>query len=207
MKAFKKALQGLRQQVRDSRAPAGVSVSVAPPPEPEPDFRQLFRDVKPLKPDGRHAAPRAKPSPHPRRRHAQEPVSEALQQVLLQQMVGWFEPAEIDAHFARPGMPSATLKKLRAGFWPVTRQLDLHGCDRYQAQDALALFLHQARRHGPCVRVIHGKGFGSNGQPVLKRMVRAWLKHHPDVLAFCEAGETMGGAGALLVLLRREHAP
>ncbi|UGA40839.1 Smr/MutS family protein [Chromobacterium haemolyticum] len=41
----------------------------------------------------------------------------------------------------------------------------------------------------------------------LKRMVRAWLKHHPDVLAFCEAGETMGGAGALLVLLRREHAP
>ncbi|XLM22924.1 DNA mismatch repair protein MutS, partial [Chromobacterium piscinae] len=37
---------------------------------------------------------------------------------------------------------------------------------------------------------------------MLKKLVRSWLQHHPDVLAFCEA-ETGGAAGSLLVLLRR----
>lgn len=118
-------------------------------------------------------------------------------------MSGWFEPTETESRFSRPGQPVHTLKKLKAGHWPVSAELDLHGLNRHTAQDALAVFLHQARKKGVCVRIIHGKGFGSQGEPVLKRMTRNWLQQHPDVLAFCEAGSPGGGSGALMVLLKR----
>jgi DNA-nicking Smr family endonuclease len=81
----------------------------------------------------------------------------------------------------------------------VCAELDLHGMNRTEAQDNIAVFLHRTRRLGNCVRIIHGKGISSRGEPVLKRMTRTWLTHHPDVLAFCETS----GGGALLVLLRR----
>lgn len=175
----------------------------AKPPEPEPDFRTLFSDVRPVKGGNRVPPYNPKPSPHPRQpdRHAQLPPE--LEAALLAHAVGWFEPAELERNFARGGIPGATLKRLRSGHWPVVAELDLHGFDRYQAQDTLTLFLHRAQSRGQCVRIIHGKGFGSHGEPVLKRMVRNWLKHHPEVLAFCEADERQGGSGALMVLLRR----
>lgn len=72
----------------------------------------------------------------------------------------------------------------------------------------IAVFVdwHRARQLGQCVRVIHGKGLGSReGLPVLKQVIRTWLRHHPHVPAFCEADEARGGAGALLVLLRRDN--
>ncbi len=178
-------------------------VRTAPPPEPEPEFRQLFADVTPLRDDGRYHAPPARPSPRPRNKKSDAAFSVALEQELMRQLVGWFEPAECDRQFVRGGVNATTLKRLRNGHWPCSGQLDLHGLDRFQAQDALAVFIHRARRRGNCVRIIHGKGFGSGGEPVLRHVVRAWLRHHPDVLAFSEADETAGGSGALLVLLKR----
>nr|WP_199066155.1 Smr/MutS family protein [Chromobacterium sp. ASV5] len=201
MKTFKDSLKGLRKTLR-SAAPA-LPARPQPAAEPEPDFRQLFADVKPLKPDSRHHPQPPKPSPRPRKPSRGPALSGHVEQALLLHQVGWFEPAHTLHQFARPGMPSLTLKRLRAGNWPICAQLDLHGLDRYQAQDALAVFLHRAQRDGVCVRVIHGKGFGSQGEPVLKKMVRSWLQHHPEVLAFCETCDAMGGDGALLVLLRR----
>ena len=205
MKTFKDSLKGLRQTLRQAAPPPAAPARPAAPEEP--DFKQLFRDVKPLKSDGRHHPKPAKPSPRPRKPSQGPALHAAACQEILQHQVGWFEPAAQPHQYARPGMPAATLKRLRQGYWPQAAQLDLHGLDRYQAQDALALFLHRARQRGQCVRVIHGKGFGSQGAPVLKKMVRSWLQHHPDVLAFCEAESGMGGSGSLLVLLRRpSHA-
>ncbi|CPK94242.1 Smr domain [Bordetella pertussis] len=58
-----------------------------------------------------------------------------------------------------------------------------------------------------CVRIVHGKGYGSQGlEPVLKDKARTWLVQKADVLAFSEAPERGGGAGALLVLLRQAEA-
>ena len=55
--------------------------------------------------------------------------------------------------------------------------------------------------------MIHGKGLGSReGLPVLKQVIRTWLRHHPHVLAFCEADDAQGGAYATGVLARREQA-
>ncbi|OVE49898.1 Smr/MutS family protein [Chromobacterium violaceum] len=204
MKTFKDTLKGLRQTLRQAAPPRAAAPQPAVPEEA--DFRQSVGDVKPLKPDGRHHPQPPKPSPRPRKPSQGPALHAAACQEILQHQIGWFEPAHQAQQYARPGMPAATLKRLRQGNWPVCAQLDLHGYTRHQAQDALALFIHRARNRGQCVKVIHGKGFGSpQGEPVLKKLVRSWLQHHPDVLAFCEA-ETGGAAGSLLVLLRRPPA-
>ncbi|MEQ6290803.1 Smr/MutS family protein [Vogesella sp. GCM10023246] len=175
---------------------------VAANPEPEPDFSSLMRNVQPLKPDGRVQHPLPRPKPRPLRQpHSKQAAS--TPDGLFAQMLGWFEPADIAQQHRRPGMPSGTLRKLRSGHWPVCAELDLHGLDRFEAHERLALFLHRARQVGQCVRIIHGKGLSSRGEPVLPKMVRAWLSHHPDVLAFCETASHQGGSGAVLVLLKR----
>lgn len=188
MKSFKDKLKAL-PRLETPRPEPG------PRPErpPEPDFRTLFPDAIPLRDDGRVHFPRPRPSPHPRRR------SGTTDAPRIEHAIGWFEPATLDHAFVRSGMQSSTLKRLRARHWPVCAELDLHGLDRYQAQDRMAVFLHRARTLGNCVRIIHGRGLGSQGEPVLKRMTRAWLAHHPDVLAYCESAD----GGALIVLLRR----
>ncbi|CPM06996.1 MutS2 family protein [Bordetella pertussis] len=70
------------------------------------------------------------------------------------------------------------------------------------------LILDECLEHGiRCVRIVHGKGYGSQGlEPVLKDKARTWLVQKADVLAFSEAPERGGGAGALLVLLRQAEA-
>jgi DNA-nicking Smr family endonuclease len=203
LKAFKDTLKEIRRQTR--RDDVAAAPRPAPAPVAEPDFKQLFSDVKPLKTSPKHIPQLKKPSPHPRHRHVRHGLSAQTEMEVLRHMVGLFEPQDSLLQHTRPGMPGNTLKRLRSGHWPITCQLDLHGMDRYQAQEALALFLHRARGRGHCLRIIHGKGFGSNGQPVLKNLVRNWLRHHPEVLAFCQASEEMGGEGALLVLIRRGH--
>ncbi|WP_235844204.1 Smr/MutS family protein [Crenobacter intestini] len=174
---------------------------------PEPDFAALHADVRPLK-DSQRAYPARPAPPHWPRRAGTEPSSGALPDAaIVQQMSGWLDRGdEPDTHLAS-GVARATLKRLVAGHFPVVATLDLHGMDRYAAHGALALFLHRARSRGACVRVVHGMGYGSRGEPVLPRMVRRWLACHPHVLAFTPAPAASGGQGALLVLLRRAAPP
>jgi DNA-nicking Smr family endonuclease len=123
---------------------------------------------------------------------------------MLRHMTGLFEPQDSLVQFSRPGMPSQTLKRLRNGHWPVACQLDLHGMDRYQAQDALALFLHRARHRGPACASSMARVW-LQWPAGTEKAGTHWLSHHPEVLAFCQASEDMGGEGALLVLIRRGH--
>ena len=63
--------------------------------------------------------------------------------------------------------------------------------------------LQDARANGlPCVRIIHGKGLGSGGVPILKNLVDRLLRQRNDVLAYHSAPPAQGGTGAVLVLLR-----
>ena len=115
-------------------------------------------------------------------------------------------PAESGAElsFAAPGVGPDTLRRLRQAFWPVGAELDLHGHTADKARDALAHFIEQSRSCGTrCVRVIHGVGHGSTqGQPVLKARVAAWLTQLPGVQAYASAPGAHGGRGAVMVLLR-----
>jgi DNA-nicking Smr family endonuclease len=106
--------------------------------------------------------------------------------------------------YARDGVGPDVVRKLRKRHWPVQDELDLHGMTRDTARDQVGDFLRRATRRGlRCVRVIHGKGYGSaGGEPVLRSMVHSWLVQKDEVLAFCVANKTDGGHGALIVLLK-----
>ena len=73
-----------------------------------------------------------------------------------------------------------------------------------QAQQELNEFIELVRSEGiRCVRIIHGKGYGSSNKgPVIKPLVNRWLQRRSEVLAFCSARPVDGGTGAVYVLLK-----
>ena len=107
--------------------------------------------------------------------------------------------------FARGGVRRREIERLRRGRFRIEADLDLHGRIVADAVAALDHFLEDSRRRGRrCVRIVHGKGFGSrSGLPIMKAHVDRWLRARPEVLAFCSATPPDGGTGALYVLLRR----
>ena len=107
--------------------------------------------------------------------------------------------------FMRPGVQRRLYDDLRRGLLPPEATLDLHGMRAREARLALQRFLAQSlQQQRRCVRLIHGKGFGSGAQqPVLKQKVNQWLPQRPEVLAFCSAPRWDGGTGAAYVLLSR----
>ena len=109
-----------------------------------------------------------------------------------------------EAVFLKPGMSPKVLKDLRRGRWVVQEQLDLHGLHRNEARQHVAAFLAECVAYDRrCVRIIHGKGYGSPGRiPILKRLVLGWLAQRQEVLAYCQARTIEGGAGAVIVLLQ-----
>lgn len=106
--------------------------------------------------------------------------------------------------FYRPGIPRKVIRRLRRGQIPVAEELDLHGLRVHEAADALGVFLSECTDRGlRCVRIVHGKGFGSGtGRSVLKENVARWLELHGNVVAFSSAKPVDGGTGAVYVLLR-----
>ena len=181
--------------------------SQEPVARPDRDERTLFRqavaDARPLAPSDRidlgTPAPPAIPRQHLRDEQAAlaESLSDAVDVDSL---------LETDAtlSFRRPGIGPDVVRKLRRGHWVIQDELDLHGMRSDEARESLSAFIREAQTAGRrCVRVIHGKGLSSPGrEPVLKHKARAWLVQKNEVLAFCQAKPTDGGAGALVVLLR-----
>lgn len=171
------------------------------------DGRALFRaavaDARPLRDRGRAHIEPPRPAAVARQRQIDETA--ALRESL-------HEAPSIDLRlesgeeptFLRPGLPRSVLRDLRRGRWIVQDQIDLHGANREQARAMLTVFLGECmKRELRCLRVIHGKGLRSPGrEPVLKRYVQSWLIRRDEVLAYCQARASDGGAGAMLVLLR-----
>lgn len=171
-------------------------------PEEAALFRSAVADATPLVHDRYHHEPPPPPA-IPRQRGLDETA--ALHETL-------HGPALVDLHleggdeaaWLRPGLSPSVLRDLRRGRWVVQAYLDLHGQTRDEARCAVGEFLLHAQQQGiRCVRIVHGKGLGSPGRtPVLKKLVQGWLSQRQEVLAFCQARLTDGGAGAVVVLLR-----
>lgn len=169
------------------------------------EFRIEVADAIPLPPPNLAQHIRRKPKPIARQRQLDE------QQVMHDAL---HDPFDWDAAvatgnellFVRPGIPNSAVRKLKRGGWMLRAELDLHGMNGDESRIALAAFLHDCgRRELRCVRIIHGKGLGSkNREPVLKHKVRHWLMQREDVLAFCQARQVDGGAGAVVVLLKSQ---
>lgn len=165
-------------------------------------FRRMMDNVRPLE-QNKVGPYRQKPPAHPLKRQEDE------QQVIRDMMSDPLAPDELDTGeellFARNGIQSTVLRKLRRGQFSIEAELDLHRMTSDQARQAIADFLPRMGQSGKrCVRIIHGKGHGSfNKMPVLKNKVNHWLRQRDEVLAFCSARPVDGGTGALYVLLKR----
>jgi DNA-nicking Smr family endonuclease len=174
------------------------------PADSTPDsLRDLLPDVVPLPPSNRIQAPVSRPAPvaAQRLRDDREVLNESLSD--HDAWEAGYETGD-ELVFLRPGLASNTLRKLRRGHWLIQRELDLHGLTVAEARPALVSFLNACLLEATrCVRIIHGKGLGSqNREPVLKRKVASWLMQRDEILAFCQARRTEGGGGAVVVLLK-----
>jgi DNA-nicking Smr family endonuclease len=176
------------------------------PPVPE-DERRLFREsVGRVRPLAHQRQPPARPKPAPVPRQSQLDAEQALREMAE----GLLDPAVIETgeelNYARPGLQHQVFRRLRRGQFAVAAELDLHGMNTADARAAVAGFLADCiAANRRCVRIIHGKGYGSpERKPVLKGMLNQWLKHRREVLAFCSARPVDGGTGAIYVLLARQ---
>jgi len=172
-----------------------------PSDEDSAEFRRAVGAVRRIEHD-RVEPPRRKVAPRLRQRETEAPANSfAHCRDLL-------DDASVRAEellfFARPGLQQRQLQRLRRGQLDCGAELDLHGMTAAGARAALSEFVaHCGAAHVRCARLIHGKGnTSSDGGPVLKNRVNAWLRQHPEVLAFCSARPRDGGSGALYVLLR-----
>jgi DNA-nicking Smr family endonuclease len=156
-------------------------------------FQAAVADVKKLK-------------PHTRITHPKPPKLAAFstprQTRMIADTLSDFDSGVVPDEFLRNGIARLTMRKLRK--LPIQDRLDLHGLTSDASRLLLQEFLHHANaKNLRCVLVIHGKGMNSQaGVAVLKIRTRHWLMQHEAVLAYCDAPENQGGAGAVLVLLR-----
>ncbi|MCU7924788.1 MAG: Smr/MutS family protein [Candidatus Thiodiazotropha sp. (ex Dulcina madagascariensis)] len=109
-----------------------------------------------------------------------------------------------ELYFARPGIQQRVVHDLRRGYLEIDAELDLHGLTVRHAREELNRFIKACQeRNIRCVRIIHGKGYRSEGQqPILKQKLNLWLRQRDEVLAFTSATRRDGGTGAAYVLLR-----
>ncbi len=107
-----------------------------------------------------------------------------------------------DSHF-NAGIQKKLQRKIRQGLIRPGASLDLHGFRQHEALDALNHFITSAQASGErMVIIIHGQGYRSQNDAVLKPLVQRWLADHGQVLAWCPAQVRDGAGGASYVYLR-----
>jgi DNA-nicking Smr family endonuclease len=161
-------------------------------------FHKMMQDTAPLKQD-KISPWRKRIPPHPMGHASFEEIDTELEKISETEIKTGDE-----LFFCRPGLQKRVFQDLRRGRLEIEMELDLHGLTARHAHSALEQFIRDChRRQVRCVRIIHGKGYGSEDkQPVLKQKVNHWLHQRQDVLAFCSATSRDGGTGAVYVLLR-----
>lgn len=112
-----------------------------------------------------------------------------------------YPPQDKDTGADGPGVQSVSRKKLMRQ--SSQKSLDLHGLTAAEARIEVEQFLRDSKRLGlKKILIIHGKGYHSKGQPVLKQEVVRLLERSPIAGEYGTADRTEGGSGAVWVLLR-----
>lgn len=226
LKAIKKALKALPLQ------PSNAAEVGQPPPTPslrfglEPRrslkqgvtsmdkalFQEAVKGATPLKTkNSQHLATRKQlklpttEQSRQRQRHATG-QEELLEVYGLSDEFSLFLDEQPLKEYLSASCGSDVLRNLKKGRWVIVNHIDLHGSTLEQARLRLNYFLkHSLVEQYKCVRIVHGKGYGSKDQgPVLPLAVRRWLSQLDFVLAFCDCSPAEGGSGAVKVLLRSQ---
>jgi DNA-nicking Smr family endonuclease len=159
----------------------------------ESEFERLIPGVKRLRNDRINVYQhRARKQPLPVRRTEQDQ---------WQAQPSESQPAH-HTHF-NPGLQKKLQRKIRQGLIRPEVSLDLHGYRQTDALEALEELVNDALRRGMrMILIIHGQGFRSQSDAVLKPLVQRWLANQSEVLAWCPALARDGAAGASYVYLR-----
>ena len=105
--------------------------------------------------------------------------------------------------YAKNGVSTKIIKKMKQGNIGSVPTLDLHGESVVEACESLSNFMYH-HQFEPFIQIIHGKGYHSeNGMSILKTQVVNFLKQHPQVLAFHSCPAKDGGTGAVFALLKQ----
>lgn len=206
------ALKGLK-----GASPEAPAAKVPPPKaaaKVEPDdmalFFQAMAEVEPLGARQQKSLPLG-PAPASPVKGVVRKIEESEQQLFLEAINGLKLDVRFDENITETPAPAKTsgssrLKQLRRGTIKVDYELDLHGLTRDEALDALAMFVGGAfRRQQQAVLVITGKGNHSPQEPVLRKAVEEWLgdSGREMVAEFLRAPQQLGGAGAIVVFLKK----
>jgi len=104
-------------------------------------------------------------------------------------------------------VPTEVARQLHRGSYSIQAHIDLHRLSAHDAQEVFERFLRWAVITGKTgVLIIHGRGFSSVSEPVLKNKVIEWLSRgtwRKWVIAYSSARLCDGGAGATYILLRQ----
>lgn len=104
------------------------------------------------------------------------------------------------------GMQKKLRRKIKNGLLSIDAILDLHGHNRHEAIQELQLFMQDAlNSQARMLLIIHGKGFNSQVEAVLRPLVQHWLSEQTMVLAYCPAQARDGGFGASYVYLKSQN--
>ena len=161
-------------------------------------FLAAVSEVKPLKKQNKVILKKVKPKPRLIHIKFDDPDSDFLSNHLTETV-----SADQILFFARIGLQHKVIKALKQGKIDQSAELDLHRMTVEESRLAVTKFLAVSLKNNfRCVRIIHGKGKTNPGEPILKNHVNAWLKQHPDILAFCSSLSRDGGTGAVYVLLK-----
>ena len=107
-----------------------------------------------------------------------------------------------DSHF-NSGLQVKLQRKIRQGAIRPEDSIDLHGYHQAEALQELDEFISQAiQRRYRMILIIHGQGYRSQNEAVLKPLVQRWLSEQTQVLAWCPAQARDGAGGASYVYLR-----
>lgn len=168
-------------------------------------FREAVSDARPI------AQKRIEPHlrrPRPHANFSRQSEREVMQDAMTDPLDPFTLESGEELLYSQPGVPNSSFRRLRRGQYSIEAEIDLHGLNSREARQAVGEFLHYVRHaHMRCVRIIHGKGYGSrNAAPVIKNKLNHWLRQRDDVLAFASALPQDGGTGAVYVLLRRHRS-
>jgi len=160
------------------------------------DFARLIGPVRRLEHDRIEPAPR-----RPRTRLRQQGIQPAAASPMDDHEL----PLQVDREWFHHGLQKKLCRRIRQGELPIDARLDLHGLRRSEAWAAFGDFLRQSLMED-CrfLVIVHGQGYGSRNEAVLKPLIRHWLSRQDCVMAWCPAQPKHGGDGATYVYLRRQ---